>query len=328
MKLFFKKNGILDQIIYGMNRDDIQIISRHSSWSDEGINGALQKHVYPDAQSWKRFLELLFLSLGVGFAVSGILFFFAYNWDDLHKFLKLGIVEVLILGTAFVAVFSKMSLLFKKIILTGASILVGVLIAVFGQIYQTGANAYDFFLGWTLLIAIWVFVSNFAAMWLVFIVLINTTFVLYTEQVASDWGSVQVLFTLFVINLVFLAASHLVHFVSKTFKAPFWFTAILGVAAVSISTMASIIGIWDEMQYNWVVETFLLTGAAYTAGLVYAVRTKSVFYMAIIPFSLIVISTAILIKISHEAAMFFVISLFVIISVTILIRFLIHFQKK
>ena len=31
---------------------------------------------------------------GIGFTVAGIIFFFAYNWDELPKFAKLGMVEV------------------------------------------------------------------------------------------------------------------------------------------------------------------------------------------------------------------------------------------
>lgn len=41
-------------------------------------------------------------------------------------------------------------------------------------------------------ITLWVVVSNFAPLWLLLIVLINTTFFLYTEQVARDWPTILV----------------------------------------------------------------------------------------------------------------------------------------
>ncbi|MBO7203321.1 MAG: DUF2157 domain-containing protein, partial [Paludibacteraceae bacterium] len=45
-----------------------------------------------DAQKWLRFSEVLTLSLGAGLLLSGIIFFFAYNWETIHRFVKMGIV--------------------------------------------------------------------------------------------------------------------------------------------------------------------------------------------------------------------------------------------
>jgi uncharacterized membrane protein len=138
----------------------------------------LKEQVYNDKDAWSKFLRLFLISLGVGFTTAGIIFFFAYNWADLHKFIKIGLVEGVVIATALAAVYSRIPSDIRNILLTGASILVGVLYAVFGQIYQTGANAYDLFLGWTLFITLWVLISNFAPLWLVFIILINTTVLL------------------------------------------------------------------------------------------------------------------------------------------------------
>ena len=182
-----------------IEREDIQIISRHSNWSEESIDKVLKQEIYSNKESWQKFLRLFFISLGISFTTAGIIFFFAYNWTDLHKFIKIGLIESLIVITTLIVLISKISLDIKNIILTGTSILVGVLFAVFGQIYQTGANAYDFFLGWTMFIALWVAISNFAPLWLVFIVLINTTLILYSQQVAHNWSEVFVFTLLFII---------------------------------------------------------------------------------------------------------------------------------
>ena len=161
-----------------IDREDIHIIGRHSNWKQESIDTLLKQEIYSNQIAWQKFLKLFFISLGVGFTTAGILFFFAYNWADLHKFVKIGLVEGLITTTTLIVLFSKLNSDIKNIILTGASILVGVLFAVFGQIYQTGANAYDFFLGWTVFITLWVAISNFAPLWFIFIILnIETKFV-------------------------------------------------------------------------------------------------------------------------------------------------------
>lgn len=46
--------------------------------------------MYADKKQWKQFLSIFLLAAGVGFTVAGIIFFFAYNWEDLPKFAKLG----------------------------------------------------------------------------------------------------------------------------------------------------------------------------------------------------------------------------------------------
>lgn len=310
-----------------MDRNDIHIISRHSNWSEKGIDNVLKEKVYSDSKSWKGFLNLLFISLGVGFTVSGIIFFFAYNWTDLHKFAKMGLIEGLIILTTCVVLFSKLNLNVKNILLTGTSVLVGVLIAVFGQIYQTGANAYDFFLGWTLFISLWVVISNYPPLWLVFLTLMNTTFVLYSQQVASDWSEVFVFSSLFLFNSLVLLAVHSLLQFRIDIKIPTWFTSLLGLAAIVFSTIGIIIGIFDKHQSSFIL-LLLLSIIAYGAGLAYSFKTKNGFYLSIIPFSIIIIISALLIKISEEAAMFFIVSLFIIVSVTLLIKGLLDIQKK
>ena len=156
-----------------IDRHTIHIISRNSNWSEKGVEDALKENVYNNALQWQKFLKLFFMGLGVCFVTLGVIFFFAFNWADLNKFVKLGLVASLIIATTLFALFSKLNETLKDIVLTGAAVLVGVLFSVFGQIYQTGANAYDFFLGWTVFIALWVFVANFAPLWLLFLGLLN-----------------------------------------------------------------------------------------------------------------------------------------------------------
>ncbi len=145
----------------------------------------------PIKRQWKQFLSIFLLAAGVGFTVAGIIFFFAYNWEDLPKFAKLGIVQTLLVASVLLTVFTRWNILIKQIILTGATFLVGTLFAVFGQIYQTGADAYDLFLGWTLFTILWAFAIRFTPIWLMFIGLLCTTIWLYAMQIVPDnqWAS-------------------------------------------------------------------------------------------------------------------------------------------
>ena len=310
-----------------MKREDIHLISRYSNWSERGITKTLTENVYPDAQSWKKFLHLLFISLGVGFTISGIVFFFAYNWADLHKFTKIGMVEAVVIVTTLFVLFSKFRQELKNIILTGSSVLVGVLFAVFGQIYQTGANAYDFFLVWTVFISLWVIVSNFAPLWLICLTLVNIDLLLYSQQVANHWTPYLIFTLLFLLNSSFLV---LFLYLSKTtaaLKAPGWFTKTIALASVIFATIGIAIGIHEEFENSFLVLQLTSIGL-YAAGLQYGKIVKSKFYLSIIPFSVIIMISSLLIKISDGEVIWLIVSVFVMASVTLVIKFLIDIQKK
>src|SRR3989338_6298780 len=133
----------------------------------------------PDAARWARFLDLLLLVAGTGFIVSGIFFFFAFNWADLHRFAKLGLLEAAVLAATGLAFWRGLDRLSGKIALSAAALLVGALLAVYGQIYQTGANAYELFLTWAVLILGWAVIGKFTLLWFVWSVLLNLSLIYY-----------------------------------------------------------------------------------------------------------------------------------------------------
>jgi uncharacterized membrane protein len=310
-----------------MDKEEIHLISRHSNWSAKGVEQALKTHVYSQSKDWQQFTKLFIMTLGIGFTVSGIVFFFAYNWADLHKFAKIGMVQGLLLVSVLTAVFGKFRPITKNIILTGASVLVGVLFAVFGQVYQTGANAYDFFLGWTVFTTIWVLISNFAPLWLIWIVLINTTLTFYAEQVARDWPEIFLLALHFAFNMSILLFFLLLPKFYKKAIVPNWFTNILALAAISFSTLIIANGIFENITRIWII-VFIFTAIFDVLGIFYSLKTKSSFYLSIIFLSVIVIISSSLTEISHDEGMFLFNGFFILIATTGAIAFLVKLQKK
>lgn len=306
-----------------MEREDILIISQHSDLSEKVADKALKENVYNDKRAWQKFLRLLFISLGVGFTLSGIVFFFAYNWADLHKFAKIGLTEGLLISTIIVLLFIKTKSSLSNIILTGASVLVGVLFAVFGQIYQTGANAYDFFLAWTVFISLWALVANFPPLWLLYLILLNTTLILFSQQVAKDWSSVFIYTLLFSINLSILICAILL---GKQ-KIPNWFLNTVTLLSTSYATIGIIIGIFSGQEPSFPF-LILLTAIAFTIGIRYGLKTKNSFYLAVIPFSIIIMLSALLLNISNDESMFLAVCLFIIGAVTLTIKNILNLQKQ
>jgi len=310
-----------------LEREDIIQIARHSNMSQQALSEALNSNVYPNKKDWYKFLHIFLISLGVGFTVAGIIFFFAYNWADLNKFVKLGLIELLMVSTVSVALFSKLNQLVKNVLITGASILVGVLFAVFGQIYQTGANAYDFFLGWTMSISLWVFISAFPPLWLVYLILINTTINLYAEQVANQWSTVFLLLLLFCVNATFYIISLFIKRVKQNARVPIWFNNSLALAAIVPATLGCSIGIFSDYS-NEFIALVMITAVAFGLGIYYGYQFKSGFLLSIIPFSFIIIFSSLLIEMSDSEGMFLFTSIFIIVSVTLVIKNLIYLYKK
>ena len=309
------------------DRTSIQLITRHSNWSEQGVDKALKDHVYSNSASWKGFLRLLFLALGVGFTTTGIIFFFAYNWADLHKFVKIGIMEGLVVSSTLLIVLTSWKPIVKNVILTGTAFLVGGMIAVFGQIYQTGANAYDFFLGWTMFITLWVVITEFAPLWLTYLTLINTTLILYSQQVAHDWSMIFICTLLFCLNTVSLIAFIWLSDYKNLIIAPAWFTNLIALAAVCFSTIGITGGIFQSHK-DYLPLLLLIAAAFYVVGVLYAFKTKSRFYLSIIALSVIIIVNGLLIKASSNEGMMLFVTLFNIVSVTLVIYQLIAIQKK
>ncbi|UIR55036.1 DUF2157 domain-containing protein [Sphingobacterium sp. SRCM116780] len=308
-----------------INREDIYMTSKHSDLSKEEIGYLLEQNSYADKKDWQKFINLFVLTLGIGFVTTGIVFFFAYNWAELNKFLKIGIIGILLIATTAGSLLVKKEV-YKNLILTAAAMLVGVLFAVFGQIYQTGANAYDFFLAWTLFITLWVIIANFYPLWLLYLLLINTTIVLYNEQVLTNLNDVGIVTLLFFINGLTLILLLLINERRKTL-IPLWFRNTLALAVTTMSTLGICYFIFDDYTISGIL-LIIGTLCYYLYAIKYALSNKSIFLIASVSFSVMIIFCALLIKAFEDEAVLFIISLFVLVAVTAIIKLLLNLQKK
>jgi uncharacterized membrane protein len=307
-------------------REDIQIICKHSNWSKNEVSKTLKTAIYNDAPAWRKFLQLLLITLGIAFTVAGIVFFFAYNWENLGKVGKFAIVEGCIVAITVAVLFSRLALIVKKILLTGAAIIVGAMFAVFGQVYYTGANTCDFFLAWTVFISLWAIVSNFPPLWLVYVALINTTICFYAQQVAP-WSRDFTFLLLLLVNV----ACFLFFMLISTFGSitvPRWFRNVLGLWTAGIATIGVNGAILDKHLDVTAISIYVFTAVAYIAGALYGFRQKSGFFLGSISFSVILMIASLLVRILPSVEMMSFVSLFVVLSVTLVIAQLINLQKS
>lgn len=143
------------------------------------------------AQVWLHWLQQICWMLGSALLLIGVLFFFAYNWAALPSMAKFGLLQAAILSAVGAAIYLGMQRLGGQLLITAASVLVGILLAVFGQVYQTGADAYSLFISWAALISVWVVVARFAALWLIWLLIIQLAWGLYWQQLGQYLWSWQ-----------------------------------------------------------------------------------------------------------------------------------------
>lgn len=310
-----------------IQRDELYVLTRYSDLTESELETFMEDQVYNKRLAWEKFLQIFFITLGVGFTVAGIIFFFAFNWADLNKFVKIGLIESLLITATALVLFLKLNILVRNVLLTASAVLVGVLFAVFGQIYQTGADAYDFFLAWTFFITIWVLVSNFAPLWLIFFALINVTFGLFIDQVASDWSELTIFGIFFVFNALIVIFSILTMKFYRDVKIPTWFINVFTLTALFFAVAAMVFGIFDDYKNGFPILLSVVM-LFFGLGIGYGVKNKNGFFIASIAFSLIIIINAMFVHGSEEEASFLFVGLFTIASITGLVKYLIGLQKK
>lgn len=316
------------------SRSDLNLLLDYSSLRDEELQSLLKEDFYADSSLYKKIAKFSLAALGIGFFVLGIILFFAYNWNSLSKSFKLAIPVLLIIGFISLSLYTRWQLFYKKLLLLGASILVGVLFAVFGQIYQTGANAYDLFLAWLLAISLWTLVSNFSWQWFLFVILSNTTLVLYYVQV-HYWENVFLFgISMVLLNLFFLILAIIADRKCEMIKVPNWYVIILEFTLITLLSVGCIVRIFDSFNINGKVNYYSLAFVfmsclLFGVGYLYGYRKHQLFLVASIPFSLIIILAFFLGNFMFNNALgYFVIGLLAVLGSTLLIKKLSNLQKE
>ena len=192
----------------------------------------------PTPAAWRGFLGQLTLWLGTIALAAAVIFFFAFNWDDLGRFTKFGLVEGAIVAALIAAWRVDLDGAVGKAVLLLLALLTGALLALTGQIYQTGADTYELFAWWAVLILPWVLAGRFSPLWLFWLGLLNLATFFYCTL---SWDEDQVLWGLFALNSVALVAWEAAHRAGIAWLQDDWPPRL---AAVAGGVMATALAIW------------------------------------------------------------------------------------
>ncbi|EHJ93483.1 DUF2157 domain-containing protein [Vreelandella boliviensis] len=163
----------------------------------------------PSPRAWAVFIDRMLLWLG-GLAMAfAVLFFIAYNWAEMSHWARFGLVQAASVLAVVVAIWPKASPMVSRVALTSATLLVGVLLALFGQVYQTGADPWQLFFTWAVMTLPWVWVARFELLWVLWLGLLNLAVGLYFRTWGGPFGvltsSDAALWGLFLLNTLALA---------------------------------------------------------------------------------------------------------------------------
>lgn len=170
--------------------------------------------------NWQKYLTLILLLFSVGFLASGVITWIAANWDFFSKFEKLYGVQMLLILSLCAAVFSlfKHGQSQKQVVVYGLfflfSVIIGGLLALIGQTYQTGADAWELFAWWSIIqLPILLLFPNVANA-LLFFITTNLAVALYLQL-----RELSHFYIISAVNFVFILLSE---FFSKSLKDQSW----------------------------------------------------------------------------------------------------------
>jgi len=200
--------------------------------------------IYPTRADWRTFLSSLTLWLGTLALAAALVFFLAFNWDDLGRFAKFGLVEAAILLGLVACWRFGLDGAPGKAVLVLLSLLVGALLALTGQVYQTGADTWELFAWWAALILPWVLVGRFSPLWLVWLALVNLTVLLYPQAYDVE----PVLWILFGIDTLALVAWEAAHRAGIAWLRDSWPPRLVAFASGIAATALAGGAIFDDFR--------------------------------------------------------------------------------
>jgi uncharacterized membrane protein len=248
--------------------------------------------IAPSRADWRAFLSRLSLWLGIAALAAAIVFFFAFNWDALGRFAKFGLVE----GAMFAALIAcwrvDLDAPAGKAMLVLLSLLTGALLALTGQVYQTGADAWELFAWWALLILPWAAVSRFSPHWLLWLAIADLA--LFSYSSAGLFGDRDALFwILLAFNAAALAAWEAAHRAGIAWLRDDWPPRLVAVPAGVAATALGLSAVLDGGHAAAVVGLLLWIACI---GAWYRLVRRDLFMLAGAILSAIVVVAAFMIR--------------------------------
>lgn len=237
---------------------------------------------------WQLFIKRMLALLGIMLFVSGLIFFMAWNWEDMHRFAKFAVLE------AFFGLFAAYALIRwprddadgwrwdARLALLGAGFMTGGLLALYGQVYQTGADPWELFRAWTIMLVLLSLAGKTTVFWFMTWLTGSLWLALYLSTIPgiADSSSFFLYMGLseFVILTVYEVTRQYNTRHNKLFDPYRWLGRVIGCTAIillSCFAVNAIVAGPPQGNVTWLLIYLVLTGLA--LGLYYWLIPELVF---------------------------------------------------
>lgn len=288
--------------------------------------------IIPDKPMWRQWLLTILASMGSGLLLVGVVFFFAFNWEDMHRFSRFALLGSGVLITTLIAFRLGVEGLAGQLALTATAVFTGVLLATFGMVYQTGADSYKFFASWAVLILPWVLVSRFQVLWLIAAVVANLAVITWADiylHVDTFNPNIDVIMLITINGLILLLRemTTLIHPNGQTGR---WFPRLVGFALVAIVTTAMLEMITEHFYFSSTLGFYIAVLGS--LALFYYMK-RDLFIIFLVLGSLILVGTVKLVdtlhlSISDLVIFIFLVGTFIAATVAAAVHLLLKLSKQ
>ena len=129
-------------------------------------------------------IKKFFLLFSVVFLIAGVTSFTAYNWASMSNIEKLAVPSVLIVVGLVAYLFLEKEI-YKNLAIFFSSFMIGTLFAVYGQVYQTGADVWILFRNWAIFLIIPIVATGYYSLMILFSIVVATSTSFYLDLYLS-----------------------------------------------------------------------------------------------------------------------------------------------
>jgi len=227
--------------------------------------------IQQDVYSWRNddFVKHLQV-LGCALIAVSILYLTAANWFMLPQFFQLAIPQLFLLLSAIASIFLVQHDYLVQCLHTISGLMIGLSLAVIGQIYQTGADSYLLFLIWSILLLPWLYRPNIGVFTLLCIVSQLTLFLFFKQTFWADEYPVTFLFSLNLLSLFQF------YFCLRCYqKLRYLFVLWFGILSIwhmvlflygdsNLAFATAMIFTWIDLKIAYLISSFFLLSVALT----------------------------------------------------------------
>ena len=207
-------------------------------------------------------IKKFFLIFSIVFLIAGVTSFAAYNWATMSNVEKLAVPSVLIIAGLVAYLFLEKEI-YKNLAIFFSSFMIGTLFAVYGQVYQTGADVWILFRNWAIFLIIPMVATGYYSVMTLFsiVVAISTSF--YLDLYLS--GAIVP----FLSSLIFGIILMVYPFLQKRFNFKFnniFYNTMIGIFYICFIASGFAAIIVDDYSFIALILYIAFVGGVYLVG--------------------------------------------------------------